>query len=45
MVQVDGLVRGTEAVDTAGALDEPDGVPRQVVADHVTRVLKVDAFT
>ncbi|HLT37652.1 MAG TPA: hypothetical protein VK034_15270, partial [Enhygromyxa sp.] len=34
----------TDSVDSAEALLEPVGVPRQVIVDHQVRALKVDAF-
>src|SRR5690606_33223684 len=37
----DVLVRRAEPVNAAGALHQPDGIPRQVVADAMIRVLEI----
>ena len=42
--ELDAGVPGADAVDTAEALDDADGIPVDVVVDDVVAVLKVLAF-
>ena len=41
---MDGVVRAADAVDAPEPLDDPHGVPVDVVVDHVVAVLEVLAF-